>query len=388
MSIFYQIARRFIWIGMSGLLICTLAACSIGGSVTPTKKTITLPLGKITEFPLPAVDNSKFDSIPMAITSGPDGDLWFTEAKLSLDQSQADQSLIGSITPGGKVTEFPLLTTNILLTGITRGPDGNLWFTESADVNTGSISTYFAKIGYITPSGKTNEFLLPAANSDPLMITSGSDGNLWFTDPGTGQIGRISIHGKLSEFPLLTPNSYPRGITAGPDGNIWFTEAAGKIGRISPGGVIKEFSIPTTSTDQSDLAMITSGPDGNLWFTETSWNGPNISGKIGRITPAGVVTMFALPNSQGYSQGGGGYLYGIGFGPISIIKGSDGNLWFTGLFSKGMIGRITSAGVVAEFFLPNTTSLSYGITSGSDGNLWFTESGANSNQIGRITTGK
>ena len=33
----------------------------------------------------------------------------------------------------------------------------------------------------------------------------------------------------------ITPNSAPWGITSGPDGNIWFTEArASKIGRFIP----------------------------------------------------------------------------------------------------------------------------------------------------------
>ena len=35
----------------------------------------------------------------------------------------------------------------------------------------------------------------------------------------------------------------PRGITAGPDGNLWFTEGDGdRIGRITPAGVVTEFS--------------------------------------------------------------------------------------------------------------------------------------------------
>jgi virginiamycin B lyase len=66
------------------------------------------------------------------------------------------------------------------------------------------------------------------------------------------------------------------GITAGPDGALWFTESAsGKIGRITTGGQIQEFSLPSVSTHPLG---ITAGPDGALWFTEES------SDKIGRIT--------------------------------------------------------------------------------------------------------
>src|SRR5262245_44006414 len=88
----------------------------------------------------------------------------------------------------------------------------------------------------------------------------------------------------IVEFPLPTPFSAPAGITAGPAGNLWFTEQAGnKIGRITPAGIITEFVIST----YFGPAGITAGPDGNLWFVGY--------GGIGRITLSGVPTKFALP---------------------------------------------------------------------------------------------
>jgi hypothetical protein len=67
--------------------------------------------------------------------------------------------------------------------------------------------------------------------------------------------------------------------------------------------------------------LITAGPDGNLWFAEY------IGNKIGRITPAGVITEFPVPP-------GGDYLPGITEGP-------DGNLWFTG-YSSSKIGKVSN----------------------------------------------
>lgn len=399
MYISSQLARRLVGIVSSGLLLFMLTACSTGvstkasgtASTATAKKASVGPAGKVTEFPVPITDKSSQFSFPIAITSGPDNNLWFTEAGTNSDPGQqTSQSFIGRVTPAGKMTVFPVPTTNILPTGITKGPDGNLWFTEGATISTGSNE--FAKIGSITPQGDINEFLMPATGINPLMITTGPDGNLWFTDSLAGKIGRMSTHGKLTEFPLPAANSYPLGITSGPDGNLWFTETSpsgstsvGKIGRITPTGAIKDFPLPE---ENSYPAMITSGPDGNLWFTENNWNGPNISSKIGRITPTGVITIFSIPNALGYSQGGGGYLYGITFGPISIAKGPDGNLWFTGIFRKGMVGRITPAGVVTEFSLPDPGGVSYGISSGPDGYLWFTDSTNSHSWIGRITSGQ
>src|SRR5262245_66477187 len=71
----------------------------------------------------------------------------------------------------------------------------------------------------------------------------------------------------ITEFPVPAAVSNPFGITRGPDGNLWFTESlAGRIGRITPAGVVTEFSAGITPGSQP--AEITAGPDGNPWFTE------------------------------------------------------------------------------------------------------------------------
>jgi hypothetical protein len=75
----------------------------------------------------------------------------------------------------------------------------------------------------------------------------------------------------ITEFPVPTASSYPGSITAGPDGNLWFTEYWGnRIGRITPAGVITEFS--TGLFAHAQPPDITAGPDGNLWFTEYHGN--------------------------------------------------------------------------------------------------------------------
>jgi streptogramin lyase len=133
-----------------------------------------------------------------------------------------------------RFTEYPLPLQGSYAQDITTGPDGNLWFTE---FNIG--------IGRITPQGVITEY----AAFSPQDITAGPDGNLWFTSQNGNTIGRITITGDETEYPIPTPASYPYGITAGPDGNLWFTEYNGdKIGRITPGGVITEFPVSTKGT--------------------------------------------------------------------------------------------------------------------------------------------
>jgi len=51
----------------------------------------------------------------------------------------------------------------------------------------------------------------------------------------------VSLVGTITEFPVSV-NSAPSGIATVPDGDSSFTEnSAGKIGRITPSGVVTEF---------------------------------------------------------------------------------------------------------------------------------------------------
>src|SRR5213082_1244486 len=89
-----------------------------------------------------------------------------------------------------------------------------------------SSAPAWAKVGTIT------EFPTPTGSAGPIGITSGPDGNLWFT--AGNDIGRITTAGSVTAFPVPTASSGPQGIATGPDGNLWFTERDGnKIGRIT-----------------------------------------------------------------------------------------------------------------------------------------------------------
>jgi len=221
-------------------------------------------------------------------------------------------------------------------------------------------------------------------------ITAGPDGNLWFTEyfPHP-RIGKITPAGVVTEYSRgFTSVTHPEygitvevtvgSITAGPDGNLWFTEGrANRIGKITPAGAVTEYSRgitlnPFLEGGNAGISSITAGPDGNLWFTETYNN------RIGRITTAGVVTEYRTSSN----------LF-----PYIITAGPDGNLWFTEL-GANRIGKITPAGAVTEYgrgITPNPSpgdikgdvSL-HGIIAGPDGNLWFTET--YTNRIGKITT--
>ncbi|WP_200948561.1 MULTISPECIES: hypothetical protein [unclassified Bradyrhizobium] len=290
----------------------------------------------ITEFVLATAA-----SRPSAITRGPDGALWFTEAA----------GRIGRITTDGELTEFPIKGGGVV-NAITTGPDGALWFTNFTSKKIGRIPATATAENLLVV-----EFAVPGP-AGPLGITSGKDGALWFTDGAGGKIGRITTTGEVTEFAVIPMKA--RAITAGPDGALWFTDARDKIGRMTTEGTVTEFTIPT---ENSGPEGITRGPDGAVWFTES------LSGKIGRITTDGKITEFALPDPNAQ--------------PFGITTGPDGALWFTEascVRKRGSrcvignkIGRITTTGLVSEFAVPSDGSGPHSITAGPDGALWFTE---------------
>jgi len=314
--------------------------------LTPHTEQTPYTLAPYTEFALPQLSEKDCASGPQGITVGPDGALWFTDS--------ADK--IGRITTQGQVTEFAISTLAHPM-GITTGPDGALWFTESN----------LDKIGRITTQGRVTEFALPTFVSYPekfpAQIIAGPDGALWFTETGD-QIGRITLQGKVSEFALSSPKAgYEMGITIGSDGALWFTEPElNQIGRITTQGQVSEFALPIS---RMGPAEITAGPDGALWFTQP---GPD---QIGRITTQGRITEFALPSSLDSPSNGGG-----------ITTGPDGALWFTQ--GWGPLGRITTQGHIT-LFSPHYSGGPGRIVAGPDGALWMSEVDPHAGLIGRFS---
>jgi virginiamycin B lyase len=301
------------------------------------------PAGHFKSFRIPTASSD-----PRHITLGSDGNMWFTESNINVNQ-------IGRIDAGGNITEFaipPEFGQGSQPDDIVSGPDGALWFTAPS-----GFPNIF--IGRVTTDGQFTGF---APECDPLGgcsirpngITSGPDGNLWFTEGIRNAVVRLTPSGTFTFFTIPTVGAEPTGITVGPDGALWFSELQGnKIGRITTSGQFTEFG-PATSPDR-----ITLGPDGNLWFTEA------FSDAIGRITPAGEITEFPIPE---FSQS------------RDIVAGPDGNLWFT-RFNGEQLSQITPQGVVTD--VQRVRGGPWGIGRGQDGAIWLTV--FTGNKVGRFT---
>ncbi len=96
--------------------------------------------------------------------------------------------------------------------------------------------------------GLTGLLVVALASGLTWLIRSHAAPSTVITSPTTGAI---------TVFPVPTSSGLPTEITAGPDGNLWFIEFesdALKIGRITPKGMITEFSagVDGFSSDPSD----------------------------------------------------------------------------------------------------------------------------------------
>lgn len=287
------------------------------------------------------------NAAPTGITRSPDGSVWFT---------QKNANKLGRISAAGALTEYAIPTANSAPEQITASPNGYVWFTERSG----------RKIGRIHQSGGAiAEFRLPGYGESPTAITTRPDGTVWFASveqPSVARLGRISAAGVITKLPSANTSAVITDLEGGPDGHLWVTRVSAQWGdsvsrvNTSGSGSWTHYKLTAGSSPQS----ITVGPDNKLWFTEKNAN------KVGTMTTAGALTEFALGPNRG---------------PQEIVTGPDGALWFTEKAGNA-IGRITTAGAVTEYAVPTGGSQPHAILFGPDANLWFTEQ--NGNRIGKV----
>jgi streptogramin lyase len=71
---------------------------------------------------------------------------------------------------------------------LSSGPNGNVWFTENTD-----------EIGYVEPDGSLVQFTIPDSTSQPTSLTEGSDGNIWFSDQN--HLWSVTPSGTFTSYP-------------------------------------------------------------------------------------------------------------------------------------------------------------------------------------------
>ncbi|HET7452926.1 MAG TPA: hypothetical protein VFL12_09305 [Thermoanaerobaculia bacterium] len=127
------------------------------------------------QFTLPA------GAVVENLTVGPDGAAYFTDLR-------ANHRIVRAA-PDGSVRSYPVSAANppssfTWYPSITTGPDGNMWFSHAT------------AIGRLKRSdGAITEYPIPYADADASGITAGGDGNVWFADSfaGAGVVSQLVV---------------------------------------------------------------------------------------------------------------------------------------------------------------------------------------------------
>jgi len=229
------------------------------------------------------------------ITQGPDQNLWFVQ---SAEPSSAGAGVVYRISSGvgdsgdGKIGTVKYNRAGGVLPvlgGITSGPKGRLWFTESsgavgAPEEIGSIGVH----GGVTPG-------IPARPDIPGAITEGPGGNLYFTEPNNETIAKLAPGGAIT--PVATGIVGLRDLIYA-DGDLWFT-AADAVGRVSVAGAGLQ-TLPLKVDPDQIVAQ--PGSASELWFTtpdSVAGSGGHESGAVGTVTVSPSGTLSSSLVTQG-----------------------------------------------------------------------------------------
>jgi virginiamycin B lyase len=238
--------------------------------------------GAVTVFDVPAPFR-----VATALAAGPDGRIWLVGYGLATFGGNAF-GVIGSIDVSGDAAQTYSLQSGLPV-DITAGPDGNMWFTVRIGVGFGNPSAGPEEVGKIGRISTTlfpsiSEFALPNAGATPTSIAAGPDGNVWFADPGNDSLGRVTPAGGVTEITLPT---YPGDLAAGSDGALWFTEPlALRIGRASSLAATCAPSATALCLDNGRLRVEAT------WTTTDGRSGPATAVPLGRSSTAGYLWFF------------------------------------------------------------------------------------------------
>jgi len=201
------------------------------------------PSGVEHDFPIPSGDSGFSNDI----TTGPDGNVWFTEG-----------AHVAVITPTGNITEYlyPSFTVGNMNNGITTGPDGKMWFIDSGQ--------------YIDSIDPVSRVIVQrnAACGPAESIVSAPDGNLYYDCPN-GKLIQLMTTGQQLSIPQPWGFSgNVQDLTIGPDKAVWF------VGSLGNPDVIGEYNYITQTitayippNNSFGSFAIVAGPDGNIWAT-------------------------------------------------------------------------------------------------------------------------
>jgi streptogramin lyase len=222
-------------------------------------------------FQLPYSDVLSQNCNPESLATGTDGNAWF-----------AGGGSTDRITPAGVITRFPY--SGGAPVAITNGPNGDLWFKDGENIYS------------IDPTTTTiDTFPIPDSSAqNGNTIIAPADGNLWFAcnNCSSGYITRMTPGGSFTFLPNIFPDG-GKGVMAGAVGPggwpyfFWnFSGNQPQVLRASTSSFAQTL-IPSPYGDDV-FSAATLGPDGNIWATTSDGHVIVYITRILTATPASL----------------------------------------------------------------------------------------------------
>jgi streptogramin lyase len=259
----------------------------------------------------------------------------------------------------------------------------------SADASPGDVTAFNVPGCFLSAEG-----LAPAAGEGVLLRLCAKKGQTM-----SRTLGHLLPSGELVLQRI--PKSEPGPILVGPAREIWQAarseqspaakDAELSVDRIAPDDSVKTFPVGTAEEPFDELRIDGMVPDGAgaIWLAigdlrPTYYLAPGDTGggELVRVQADGAVARFTVPSEVE---------------PQDLVRGPDGNLWFTGVRGRGTgertftpgsgyVGRMTPSGEFTLFPTETEGSEPEGIAVGPDDRLWFSETATGVREVATIGT--
>ncbi|MEO8381063.1 MAG: hypothetical protein ABI779_15480 [Acidobacteriota bacterium] len=188
----------------------------------------------------------KTDRTTLGIAAGSDGNLWTTHPDSS---AISKYGLDGVMHGRWKVPALRGMSPRP--NWIAAGPDGALWFSDTAT----------DRIGRITTEGALTMFPLPRGWKDPGEIVATRDA-LWFTVGNRPILGKLTVKGVFKPVPI---REIARSLAAGSEERMWYASGGRAIGWVNADG---SNDYVLVAEENGGVRALASGPDGAMWFVD------------------------------------------------------------------------------------------------------------------------
>lgn len=207
---------------------------------------------------------------PYGLAAGADGSLWYSTATSVCHINPATQKVDGS---------YPVADRAAIPEELTLAADGNVWFSSNY-IRYGTAMASSRQVGQITPAGVMTAYPVPSSGADLNGVADGPDGNLWFSDSAS-QLGMATLPG--SDVKVAVQNLTPT-VSVGDTASFAIT--------VTNNGPSTAKGVHFTSTLPAGLlysSFVVVGPAGAV--IPSTYTGGTLDSDLGDLRSGAAVTM-------------------------------------------------------------------------------------------------